>query len=293
MRKRTSNCLDREGAITVSATFATATAVSRQPRAVGNARIAVKRSGVRSALSSLYQSGASKILLPHSTSPDMTAVILNTAGGVTGGDRIDLTATAEPDSCLTLTTQTAERIYRAQPGEVGAISTQLNAQAGARINWLPQETILFDHCALRRRLAVDLAETATFLMVEPVVFGRKAMGEDVNSGTFLDKVDIRRNGTLCFADATRLTGNIGRHLDQQAIGDRARAMASVLYAAENADTLVDRLRDIMPTSGGVSLIRPGILFCRILAEDSYVLRQSLIPVIQTLTGAPLPKTWTL
>lgn len=248
---------------------------------------------MRTVLDRLYQSGASKLLLPRTGGTELTGVILNTAGGVTGGDRFDIAATAGPDCKLTLTTQAAERIYRAQPGEIGKVSTCLTADDGATINWLPQETILFDNSALRRRLSVDLTGNATFLMVEPVIFGRKAMGEDIRAGRFTDTVDIRRDGKLCFADATRLSGDISMHLDHPAIADGARAMASVLFAAENAEGYLTPLRGLMPAHGGVSLVRPGILFCRLLAADSYVLRQFLIPVIQTLTGAPLPRTWTL
>lgn len=241
----------------------------------------------------LYQAGASRLLLPRTGGTDLTGVILNTAGGVTGGDRFDIAATAGPDCDLTLTTQAAERIYQAQPGETGAVSTRLKAHRGARLNWLPQETILFDNSALRRRLSVDLDSDATFTMVEPVIFGRKAMGEDIRAGRFTDTVDIHRDGRLCFADATRVSGDMHQHLAHPAIANGARAMASVLYAAENAEGYLTPLRGLMPATGGVSLVRPGILFCRLLAEDSYALRQTLIPVIQTLTGAPLPRTWNL
>ena len=242
-------------------------------------------------LDDLYQSGAAKLLLPGNAAPGLTGVILNTAGGVTGGDRFTLSGRAGAGSRLTLTTQAAERIYRAQPGEVGRIETKLTVETGARIDWLPQETILFDHAALRRRLHADLASDARLLLVEPLIFGRTAMGEELREGLFRDRIEIRRAGTLLFADATRLQGDIARHLDRTAIADGARATANVVYASDDAEAHLVPLRAMMPETGGASLIRPGLLFARLLAPDSYLLRRALIPVIEHLNAAPVPRTW--
>ncbi|WP_240620987.1 urease accessory protein UreD [Pseudooceanicola lipolyticus] len=247
----------------------------------------------RTVLSGLYQSGASKILLPRTSESALTAVLLNTAGGVTGGDRFTLSARAEAGSHLTLTTQAAERIYRAQPGEVGKVTTQLVAEPGASLHWLPQETILFDNCALRRRLQAELAPDASLLLVEPVVFGRMAMGEAVTHGLFRDRIEIRRDGQLVFADATRMEGAISEQLDLPAVAAGHRAMASLVYVGADAERHLDPLRQILPECGGASLIRPGVLFARLLAPDSYLLRRSLIPMIDAIRRAPLPKTWTL
>lgn len=288
-----SNALTGESTITVTTPLVPVETVPRQPRAEGQARVAAKLAGNKTVLSGLYQSGSSKILLPRTSDTALTAVLLNTAGGVTGGDRIALTAKAEAGCDLTLTTQAAERIYRAQPGEVGAVSTHLVAERGARIDWLPQETILFDRCALRRSLEADLAADATLLLVEPVVFGRKAMGEDVTNGFFRDRIDIRRDGRPVFADATRLTGPVAQHLDTPAVAAGMRAMASLVYVGEDAERHLAPLRKMMPGIGGVSLIRPGVLFARLLTPDSYLLRRCLIPMIETIRRAPLPKTWTL
>ncbi|WP_458878593.1 urease accessory protein UreD [Arenibacterium sp. CAU 1754] len=264
-----------------------------QPRAKGVLRVSSKRAGNASVLDDLYQSGASKLLFPRTASPALTAVSLNTAGGMTGGDRFENHAKASTNSELTLTTQAAERIYRAQTGHEARIATDLRVSPGARLNWLPQETILFNQSALRRRLTAELATDAKLLMVEPIVFGRTAMGETVTQGHLRDVVRIRRDGALIFADATRLEGEIDRHLTSSAIAGKAGAMANILYAAPDAERFLPALRALVPGTGGVSLIRPGVLFGRLLAADSYLMRQTLIPMIQTLLTAPLPKTWTL
>ena len=247
----------------------------------------------RSALDTLYQAGASRILLPRMTGQSLTAVTLNTAGGITGGDSFQLTARAGRDSHLTLTTQAAERLYRSQPGEVAAVSNTVEVGHGARLNWLPQETILFDGCALRRSLTADLAADTRLLLVEPVIFGRTAMGETVHRGLFLDRIHVRRAGKLIFADAVRLEGRIARHLDQPAIAPGARAMATLLYVGEDAERFLAPLRQAMPGIGGASLIREDVLFARLLTPDSYLLRRSLMPVLETLLQSDLPRTWTL
>lgn len=221
----------------------------------------------------------------------MHAVALNTGGGITGGDRFQLSANAGNGCHLVMTTQAAERAYRAQPGEIGRVETTLDAGAGARLDWLPQETLLFDGAALNRRLKISLAADAQALMVEPVVFGRTEMGEVVRDLSFWDRVDIVRDGKTEFADRTRLTGDAVAQLSGPATGGGCGAMASVVYAAADAETFVDRARALMPETGGVSLIRDGILFARLLATDSFVLRQSLLPLIDLLSISPLPRTW--
>ncbi len=96
-----------------------------------------------------------RVLFPRPAATPV-AMLLNTAGGVTGGDVFEVTARASEDARLTVTTQAAERAYRAMPGTVARIANRIEAASGSRIDWLPQETILYDGSALRRHLRVDL-----------------------------------------------------------------------------------------------------------------------------------------
>jgi len=259
------------------------------PRAQGVLRIGVK-AGNR--LDTLRQSGASKALFPRHAGRDLLAVTLNTAGGVTGGDRFSIEASVAQDAALTLTTQTAERIYKAQPGQTARLTTDLTLAPGARLDWLPQETILFDRCRLRRRLNIDMADSATFLGVETLVLGRALMGERIETGFVKDDVRITRAGDLVFADAIELNGAISDQMSTSWCGGTANCLASVTYAAPDAERHLKTLRDLMPETGGVSLIRDGVLFARVLAADSHDLRRALNPVLTALRG-PLPPTWTL
>lgn len=234
-----------------------------------------------------------KLLFPQARTPALQAVSLNTAGGVTGGDRFHLSASAEPGAHLVVTTQAAERIYRAQPGETGQVRTSLTVGEGGRLDWLPQETILYDHAAVDRRLEAEIRTTGRLLAVEPLVFGRTAMGEMVETGHLSDRWRIFLEGELVFADNLRLEGAVRALLDRPGVANGAAAMASLLLVSPDAERFTERLRGVLGDAGGASLIRPGVLFARLLARDGYALRQRLIPAIEALSGDDIPKTWTL
>lgn len=269
-------------------------ALPTQPRAIGAAKVRIGVRGDASVLRGLHQKGSLKLLFPRGHGrTDKTGVILNTAGGVTGGDRFDLGAHVEPGAQLVLTTQAAERAYRAQPGETGRISNHITIEADGRCDWLPQETILYDGAALTRRLTVEMAPDARALLVEPVIFGRAAMGERVRTLRFSDRIDVIRDGTTLFSDRTTLDGDAERFLQGHATGGGCGAMASVILATQDADRYLFSARDLLPETGGISLIRDGLLYARLLASDGFVLRQTLIPLLRHLGVSDLPRTWIL
>lgn len=234
-----------------------------------------------------------KLVLPRVFRPDIEAVTVNTAGGVTGGDRLSLEAEVGIDACLTLTTQAAERIYRAQPGERGEIVNKATVARGGRLNWLPQETILFDHAALDRRLTVDLAGDAALLMVETLVFGRRAMGESLHRLHLRDRIRITRDGAPLFHDGVALDGDMTPHLARPAIADAAGAVATVVFTGARALSLLPGVRALLPDTAGASLLPGGVLVLRVLAPDSFDLRRCVIPALMLLNDGQLPLNWRL
>ena len=244
-----------------------------------------------SVLDELHQSGSAKVLFPHRAGHGCEAVFLNTAGGVTGGDRFDFSARAGRDTRLTLTTQACERAYRAQPGQTGVIRSRLNVSKGARLDWLPQETILFEGAALDRRLTVDLDPDARLLMVEPVVFGRAAMGETLRNALFRDRIQIKRGGVPLYNDAITLQGDIAAHLARPFVAGGAAAMASLVYVGTDVEARLPQLREMLPETAGASALLPDVLVLRMLAPDSFLLRQSLMPILTYLHDDPLPRCW--
>ncbi|WP_254919104.1 urease accessory protein UreD [Oceanicola sp. 22II-s10i] len=253
---------------------------------------AVPRGG-RSRIGRLRQQGSFKALFPHGARQSLQAVFLNTAGGITGGDRFLLTAGAETGAHLVMTSQAAERAYRAQPDEVGRLTSRLSVAGGARLDWLPQETILFEGAALERRIEADVAGDGRFLAVEPVIFGRAAMGEVVHDASLTDHWRIRRDGRLIYADSLRLSGDIAARLADPAVADGGMALASMVLVAPGAEDFCSQLNDLMGEAGAASAPRDGVLVARFVAADGFALRRALIPAIRLLTGDDIPRPWML
>lgn len=268
------------------------TAATAQPRALGSARVRVRAAGGRSRLADLHQSGASRLVFPRK-GDRVEAALVNIAGGITGGDRFDLTAEAEEGAHLTLTTQSCERIYRAQPGSTGRLSTTLNVAPGARINWLPQETILFDGSDFKRALSVDVAPGGSALISEAVILGRAAMGERLGAARFADRIDLRHGGRLVLAERLRLDGDIAATMANPFTGDGAGAYGTVILCSEDAGRVLGSVRNLALPGLAATLVDPCCLVVRLLAADGMALRASLIPLLETAGDVPLPTVWRL
>ncbi|NAZ36225.1 urease accessory protein UreD [Rubellimicrobium sp. CFH 75288] len=231
------------------------------------------------------------MLFPRPSGPWLEAVLLNTAGGWTGGDRSDTEAETVARARLCLTSQACERAYRSAGG-AAEVGVRLRVGEGGRIDWLPQETILYDGAALRRRLEADVAAGGTLMVAEALLFGRLAHGEQVRRLSLRDRWTVRREGELVFADALRIEGDAAALLDGPA-GGGARAAASFLLVGSGAEAALERVRPLLPPKGGAGVVREGVLFGRLLAADGHALRRALIPLILALAEAPLPKVWRL
>jgi urease accessory protein len=260
------------------------------PRAMGEARLTVRHSDGQTRIAALRLSGSLKVLFPHGAGDPLEAVVLNTAGGLTGGDRMRLMVEAGPGARMVLTSQAAERAYRAAGDQMARVDGRISVGPGARVDWLPQETILYDGAALARRMRVDLAEDARFMGVETLVFGRAAMGERIRQLELSDRWEIRRGGRLVLADAVRITGDAAELMARPGAGGGAGAVAWICLVAPEAETCLEPLRAAL---GAASLVRPGVLVARAVAEDSFLLRRAIVPAIEEITGARLPRVWRL
>jgi urease accessory protein len=261
-------------------------------RAQGAGGIVVSAEDGRTQLVRLHQDGCGKIRLPRDErASGLEAVVINTAGGVTDGDRLSWEAEAGPGAQLTLSTQACEKVYRARGTGRAEIATTLRAGDGARLDWLPQETILFDGGALARRLEADLAADAELLAVEAVILGRTAMDETVRHGRLRDRWRIRREGRLVFADDLRLEGPVADIAADAPTLAGARAFASLLLVAEDAERFLPAVRAALGPRGGASAF-DGKLFARVAAPDGFTLRQALLPALEALRdGRSLPRVW--
>jgi urease accessory protein len=264
-------------------------------RARGAARVAVAAAPEGTALSDLYQQGSARVMLPRVEAGPPVAVFINTAGGITGGDRFAMSAGAGDGAALVCATQTAERVYRSAGG-TGEVAVALRAGAGARLDWLPQETILFDGGRLSRRIEADIAPDAGLLLVEAVVLGRSAMGEVVRTGALVDRWRVRRGGRLVFAEALRLDGDIAGAAARPAVLAGSRAFACLLHVAPEAEAQLGAARAIAGrmdgARAGVSAWN-GMLALRMVAPDGQALRRALTDFLTHYRACPLPRVWTM
>ncbi len=262
-------------------------------RAIGELRVSVKRRGACSVLDGLGQMGCLKARFPRPLAPGwFDAMTVNTSGGVVGGDRLDSIISVGEGARATIAAQSAERFYRALPGSESVVRTSVTIGPDAAAEWLPQETILFDRCALDRRLSIDMSSGSSFLGVEMLVFGRAAMGERVVSARLRDLIQVRRDGNLLLHDAIRLEGEVDRVLERTAIAGGASAVATLVYVAPDAEARLEAVRSVLPEHDcGVSAWN-GMLIARILAREGASSRRAVVAALSVLRdGRPLPRVW--
>ena len=257
-------------------------------RAAGRIALSVAAQGGVTRRRQVYEDGPLRVRFPNSTGAALEAVMVNTAGGVAGGDRHDLEIGVGDGASLAVTTAAAEKVYRAIDTDA-EIAVKLSVGENARLAWLPQETILFDRARLKRSIDVHLASNASLLMAEAIIFGRSAMGEAVEQGALSDRWRVRRDGKLIFAETVRFEGAIKQMLSEPAGAGGGVAIATVL-AVPGDGNMVERVR-AQSFGGEVGASAwNGLAVARLCAKDGASLRRDLAAVITAMGGA-LPRLW--
>jgi urease accessory protein len=272
-------------------TTGTASSTFADNRARGAVRFDVKLEDGVTRRGVLHESGSLRVRFPSPEGDGLSGVFVNTAGGIAGGDRFDIDIAAGEGARLALTTAAAEKVYRAS-GPAAQLNIALRAEAGAHLAWLPQETILFDRARISRRIDIDLADDASLLLCEIVVFGRAAMGEKMLHGEFIDRWRLRRGGRLVFAETIRLDGDIGAKLSQPAVAKSGVAIGTALIVPGD-EAVVERIREAADTFGGEVGISAwnGFAMARFCAQDAARLRADMMTVLGRASGVPLPRLW--
>lgn len=264
-------------------------------RSRGAADVRFKLRDSATVFDTLYQSGCLRIRMPMPEPRCIPeAIIINTSGGLTGGDETSVNVHWQRGTSALLCTQAAEKIYRSSGDQV-RVAQHLTVDEGAEAEWLPQETILFDQAQLHRTCEVDIAPGGRFLGLESLVFGRAAMGETVNYAELCDGWKIRCGGKLIYADVFRIGGSVSRLLNHSAIAAGARAFATLLLvAAGSLAALAGQIRDAFAHALGRAAVSHwnGMLAVRFLAPDSAILKHDVTLALAVVRGGrALPRAW--
>ena len=258
------------------------TAALLQQRANGHVKLHMKAGGVEH----LREVGSAKVRLPPSS---REAYLINTAGGLAGGDSFSYDFKLNKGSALTITGQAAERVYRSL-GPPARIENLIKLEASSALHWLPHETILFDGASLDRRINIDMENQSRFLGIEATIFGREASGENIDSIFFREEWRIKRGGKLIHSDVIKLDGALPNSI--ATMGDN-RAIATIILIDPNSNIDLEKLRETIGRHGGASAWN-GKLVARLIAKDGMILKKTIVSALSVLASpTELPKTWAL
>ncbi|WP_018390545.1 urease accessory protein UreD [Ancylobacter sp. FA202] len=261
----------------------------------------------RTARGRIEEEGFARVRFPRSgrRGRALEAVMINTGGGLAGGDASQSCLHAGRDAQLVVTTQAAEKIYRSD-GATSHIAVELTAEVGASLHWMPQATIVFDGARVERSIAAEVAPDARLLLVEPVILGRTARGERLSYGRLFDRWRIRRGGRLVYADGLQLEGDIAATLDRRATAGGWAAFATLLLVSPDAESRLDDVRAALglgeSEQDGMARELPdgldagasawdGMLSVRLLARDGAPLETAIRRAIAALGVGEVPRIW--
>ena len=259
-------------------------------RATGRVEIGFISKSNSYSLAHLHQSGCLKALMPKNHSDIPEVVLINTAGGITGGDKLSVAVELKERVRATVTTQTAERIYKASH-DLGKIDVRLNLRQNSSLDWLPQETILFDRSALKREITVNMHDTSKLFMVESIILGRCAMGEILTDNSFADHWRIFQNNKIRYAESLKLS-NASELSGFATLGEN-KALATLLYVGSNAEEKLLHMRSLLKKCNLVSGTSAwdGKLVTRLISDSPQRLRAALIFIISEFRKKQLPRVW--
>ena len=284
-------------AIETSAQYKENSSDKTQQRAEGTCRIVVGGSAKGTCIVDVFQKSPIRIIFPK-TGDDRSreAVLVNTSGGVAGGDRLQSTVTALSGASLAVTTQAAEKVYRAIDA-CADIATTLKVCDGAKLAWLPQETIVFNEARIRRRTEIEISSGSELLALEWLVLGRAAHGERMLAGSFNDTWLVRKDGRLIWGDTFRLADDVFSHLSEKALLSDATALATLLYFGEDFEAHRQLIRDQSASFDcqcGATLVG-NLMVARFAAKSSFELKTALRKLLAEFRKGigpfRVPKMW--
>ena len=261
-------------------------------RSCGEARLILGSRAGAPRIAGLQQSGSAKVMLPDRDLGQ--AIFLNTSGGLTGGDRLRYELRLAAGLSICATTQTAERAY-ASLGEVAVAEVALDIGDGASLDWLPQETLIYEHARLQRRINVTLGHDARLLLTETVVLGRHAMGELTEFAGFRDFRLVSRDHRPIWAESLHVDAATLASRSGKALLGKARCFSTIALIAPDAVDHLGRVNDLLCAEGCAVAASAwnGRLILRLVSEHLWPLRQQVAQILIRLRGKPVPRVWQL
>jgi urease accessory protein len=268
-------------------------------RANGIGRVVLDGTNSGTHVLDIYQKFPTRIMFPTvADNSAKEAVLVNTAGGIAGGDRFELEITARGCARVTATSQAAEKVYRALDQQAEVV-TRLKVSETAKLAWLPQETIVFNSARIHRRMEVDIGSGAELMALEWLVLGRGAYGEEVSRGHIRDTWRVRLDGKLVWADSFLVTDETFPHLSRKALLINFRTIGTLLFFGTHLDRRLEMLRSL---AGRVACtcaatIVNGLMIVRLAARKPQDVRSGLVAILQCFgqedVSGPfrVPKMW--
>ncbi len=244
-----------------------------------------------------------KSFYPEGTAVCHTA-ILHTAGGIVGGDRLSTQIDLQSQAHVLITTATAAKIYRSKALEANQ-TIQIQLDRGACLEWLPQETIVFDGANYRQNLQIELADHACWMGWEVTRFGRSASGERFLSGNWRSHTEVWQHGKPLWLDRQSLKGGSDLINSPHGLAGYAVVGSFALVGRDVSDELIDRVRQLWREKceageylgeAGVTTLMSGVL-CRYRGNSSLEARQWFMDVWHLLRlfyinrPACIPRIW--
>ena len=243
--------------------------------------------------SKFFQSGCCKILNPKNYNEFKELVLINTAGGITCNDNIDINANIN-NSKLSICTQAAEKIY-AGIGDPARVEININLN-NSTMYWLPKELILFDNSKLRRNININLSGNSNLIFCETTIFGRKAMSEKIKNISFSDQWKIYSNSSIKHFEAINIKGSTIDNFNNNYTFSNQSSLSTILIFGDIVHQLESVLRKVKKNLGNhyceMTKFDDKIII-RCLADNNYDLKKTLNIIMKNVINDKLPKSWDL
>jgi urease accessory protein len=216
-----------------------------------------------------------------------------------GGDRLAIEIKTSERALATISPTAAEKVYRST-GAACEIDVALQADNASWLEWLPQETILFNDSRMKRITRIEANGESRVFAGEMLVFGRIGRGERLTRGLVRECWEVRRDGHLTWADNLYLDGDIAATIAHPAGFDGATAAATAIYVAPDAAKRLDDAREALEDADGLKAgvtIVNGVLVARFIGRDARTLRGAFGKFWATFRHrvaelpASLPRLW--